>query len=48
MSAPGTARMGLKTKVFVVGPLALFAAVVFGFAFYNTICKNAHVNLFNC
>ena len=48
MSADAPPRMGLKTKVFIVGPLAFFAAVVFGFAFYNTICKNAHINLFNC
>lgn len=40
--------MGLKTKIFIVVPLAAFAAVIFGFGFYNTICKNAHVNLFDC
>ena len=45
---PPRAGVGLKTKVFVVGPLAAFAAVVFGFAVYNTVCKNAHVNLLNC
>lgn len=48
MPAPAPRGVGLKTKVFVVGPLAAFAAVVFGFAVYNTVCKNAHVNLLNC
>lgn len=40
--------MGLKTKVFVLVPLAAFAAVVFGFGVYNTVCKNAHVRLIDC
>lgn len=40
--------MGLKTKLLVVLPLAVFAAVIFGFGFYNTICKNSYVNLFDC
>ncbi len=37
--------MGLKTKIFVVIPLAVFAAVIFGFGLYNTLCKNSNVQL---
>ena len=48
MNASAPSSVGLKTNAFIVGPLALFAAVVFGFALYNTVCKNAHINLFNC
>ena len=48
MGAPHASPVGLATKVLVVGPLAVFAAVVFGFAVYNTVCKNAHINLLNC
>ena len=40
--------MGLLTKVFIIIPLAAFAAIIFGFGIYNTVCKNAHVNLFGC
>lgn len=36
------------TKVFVVLPLAAFAAIIFGFAIYNTICKNSSVALLDC
>lgn len=40
--------MGLATKVFVVIPLMAFAAVIFGFAIYNTVCKNASVAIVDC
>jgi hypothetical protein len=40
--------MGLKSKLFVVLPLAIFGTIIFGFAVYNTLCKNAYVDFFNC
>ena len=40
--------MGLRTKLFIVLPLGVFAGIIFGFGIYNTICKNTHINLFNC
>lgn len=40
--------MGLKSKVFVVIPLAIFAAIIFGFGIYNTICKNSNLSLIDC
>lgn len=40
--------MGLMTKAFVVTPLAIFAAIIFGFAIYNTLCKNSSVAILNC
>ncbi len=40
--------MGRLTKIFVLVPLIVFAGVIFGFGMYNTICKNAHINLLNC
>ncbi len=40
--------MGLKTKIFVIIPLAIFAAIIFGFGLYNTFCKNSNVELLNC
>ncbi len=33
--------MGLRSKLFVVLPLAIFGVIVFGVAVYNTICKHA-------
>jgi len=39
--------MGLKTKIFILVPLAVFAAIILGFGMYNTICKNAVVGI-NC
>jgi len=39
--------MGLKTKIFILIPLALFAAIILGFGMYNTICKNTVVGI-NC
>lgn len=39
--------MGLKTKIFILVPLALFAATILGFGMYNTICKNTVVGI-NC
>ena len=39
--------MGLKANIFVIVPLAVFAAVIFGFGLYNTLCKNSNVSL-NC
>ena len=47
----GAVRMqavGLRTNAFIVAPLAVFAAIVFGFAVYNTVCKNSHINLLSC
>lgn len=40
--------MGLKSKIFVVMPLAIFAAIIFGFGIYNTICKNSNIALIDC
>ncbi len=40
--------MGRMTKAFVVAPLAVFAAIIFGFAIYNTLCKNSSVAVLNC
>ena len=40
--------MGVKEKLVVVIPLAIFGTVIFGFALYNTICKNANVSLIDC
>ncbi|MDX1595694.1 MAG: hypothetical protein R3327_02010 [Nitrosopumilaceae archaeon] len=40
--------MGLKTKIFIVIPLAIFAAIIFGFGIYNTVCKNASIPLIDC
>ena len=39
---------GLLTKLLVLVPLTAAAAVIFGFGFYNTACKNVHVALFDC
>jgi hypothetical protein len=39
--------MGIKTKVFVLVPLAVFAAIILGFGMYNTLCKNSVLGL-NC
>ncbi len=40
--------MSLKSNLLVVLPLAIFGAIVFGIAIYNTICKNAFIDFFNC
>jgi hypothetical protein len=40
--------MGLKTKIFIIIPLAIFGALIFGFGIYNTICKNAILALLDC
>lgn len=40
--------MGRMTKIFVLVPLTVFAVIIFGFGIYNTLCKNAHINLFGC
>lgn len=37
--------MGLRTKIFLIIPLAVFAAIIFGFGLYNTFCKNANIAL---
>jgi len=37
--------MGLKTNIFILIPLALFAAVILGFGMYNTLCKDANIPL---
>lgn len=36
------------TKIFVVVPLIIFAVVIFGFAVYNTVCKNSSVIVLDC
>jgi len=40
--------MGLKTKLLIVLPLAIFAIIIFGFAVYNTACKNSNFDFFGC
>ena len=40
--------MGRMTNAFVVLPLAAFAAIIFGFAIYNTLCKNSSIAILNC
>ena len=35
--------MGRKTNIFILVPLATFAAIIIGFGMYNTICKNSNV-----
>ena len=35
--------MGRKTNLFILVPLAAFAAIIIGFGMYNTICKNSNV-----
>ena len=37
--------MGRKTKIFVLLPLAVYAAVVIGFGMYMTLCKNSNIPL---
>ena len=39
--------MGLKTKIFILVPLAIFGAIILGFGMYNTLCKDSLVGL-NC
>ncbi|MCA9811469.1 MAG: hypothetical protein KC483_01225 [Nitrosarchaeum sp.] len=39
--------VGIKTKIFVLVPLAVFAAIILGAGMYMTICKNSLVGL-NC
>jgi hypothetical protein len=39
--------MGLKSKLFVIVPLAIFGLVIFGFAIFNIVCKNAN-SPFDC
>lgn len=40
--------MGMMTRFFIVLPLAIFGAIIFGFAIYNTICKNSSVITLDC
>jgi len=40
--------MGLKTKIFIIIPLAVFGALIFGFAIYMEICKNSSFALLDC
>ena len=42
-----TSCMGLKTKIFLLIPLAAFACVVLGLGMYLTLCKNSNIPL-NC
>jgi len=37
--------MGLKTNLFILVPLAAFAAIILGAGMYLTLCKNALVPL---
>jgi len=37
--------MGLKTKIFILIPLAAFATIILGFGMYNTLCKNVNIPL---
>jgi len=39
--------MGLKTKIFILIPLATFATIIFGLGMYMTLCKNSLIGL-NC
>ena len=39
--------MGLKEKLLVVVPLAIFGIIIFGFAIFNIICKNGN-SIFDC
>ncbi len=37
--------MGLKTKIFLLIPLGVFASVILGFGMYMTLCKNSNIPL---
>jgi hypothetical protein len=37
--------MGLKTKVFLLIPLTVFATIIFGLGMYMTLCKNSNIPL---
>lgn len=39
--------VGLKEKLLVVVPLAIFGIIIFGFAIFNIVCKNAN-SIFDC
>jgi len=39
--------VGLKEKLLVVIPLAIFAIIIWGFDIFNKICKNAN-SIFDC
>jgi hypothetical protein len=40
--------MGLKTKIFIIIPLAVFGALIFGVAIYMEICKNSGLAIIDC
>jgi hypothetical protein len=40
--------MGLKTKIFILIPLIVFGALIFGFAMYMEICKNSGLAIIDC
>lgn len=40
--------MGLKSNLLIIVPLAVFAAIIFGFGLFNTFCKNSNVPFFDC
>ena len=40
--------VGLKEKLLVVVPLAIFGVIIFGFAVYNTVCKNTSTSIIDC
>lgn len=37
-----------KENFLVVIPLTIFACIVFGFALYNTACKNSLLDFLHC
>jgi hypothetical protein len=40
--------MGLKTKIFILIPLIIFGALIFGTALYMEICKNSSLAIIDC
>lgn len=40
-----TAVRPLLAKVFVIIPLGILAVIVFGIGIYNTLCKNANIQI---
>lgn len=43
-----TGAVGLKVNLLIIVPLAVFAAIIFGFGLFNTFCKNSNVPFFDC
>jgi hypothetical protein len=40
--------VSLKTKIFIIIPLAVFGALIFGSAIYMEICKNSSFAIIDC